>query len=333
MALQPLGSTLRRYGAVALVLGLAFSFCAPAVAGLIGAVGDVYVGSNGGGIFQYDGATGAFVGVFASVPGTTFLGQAWGPDGDLYAAGTSQAGFGNWDVFHFDGNTGALLGTVVSYHVGDFSLGKCITFGPDGDLYLDDWAKFQIQRYDGTDFSAKASYQGAPGVLGTPNGMTFTADGRLLVISGGAQQVVQFDTSADGVSLIGPFAGPFSAAQAQDLTFGPNGNLFVSGGNSGGVMEFDGASGAFVGDFVPPGAGNTGLVFDDYGRLLVSTNESGNARVVEYDAVTGDLLGDFFPAGSGGMGVPGFLTIKPVPEPATLSLLLVGGIALLRRRR
>jgi len=249
----------------------------------------------------------------------------------LYAVGTQA--FGNWDVFHFDGNTGALLGTAISYHVGDFSLGKGIAFGPDGDLYLNDWAKFRVERYDSTDFSPKASYQGVPGDgLGTPNGMTFMPDGRLLVVSGGWQQVLQFDTSGDGVSLLGPFAGPYSAVQPQDVTFGPNGNLFVSGGNSGGVAQFDGVSGAFVGDFVPPNSSmrTTGLAFDSYGRLLVSTAETGT--VVAYDATTGALLGDFFPAGSGGMGAPQFITIKPVPEPATLGLLLVGVTCLIRRR-
>ena len=87
------------------------------------------------------------------------------------------------------------------------------------------------------------------------------------------------------------------------------------------------------GDFVPPNANDNtlGLVFDGYGRMLVATAFN-TYRVAAYDANSGNLLGDFIPAGSGGISSPITLSIKPVPEPATIGLLLVGGIVLGRRR-
>jgi hypothetical protein len=39
------------------------------------------------------------------------------------------------------------------------------------------------------------------------------------------------------------------------LTFGPNGNLFVSSNTSNSVLEYNGTTGAFVTAFVPSGSG------------------------------------------------------------------------------
>jgi WD40 repeat protein len=316
-----------------LTLGLSGS----AFAGPIGAVGDVYVSGGGdAGIFQYDGATGDFVGIFASVPGSQLGYQTWGPDGNLYAVGLQSVG--NWDVFEFDGNTGALLGAVKSRHVGDFSVAQGITFGPDGDFYLADWGRQRILRCDGTTFVTETQYIGGPGtIVGTPHGMVFGADEQLLVVSSGFNQVVAFDTSGGGLGVPTTFAGPFSASQALDLTFGPNGNLFVTGGFSGGVMQFDGSDGTFLGDFVPQDVEllTQGIAFDDYGRLLVASitdpDPALDSRVIAYDATTGTMLGDFFAAGSGGIDGVGYMSIKPVPEPASLVLLAVAGFILRRR--
>ena len=341
MTRQQLCRRIGQFGAMALVFGSALLVCGLAGADTIGAAGDVYVSSGSAsgssqGIFQYDGATGDFVGVFASVPGGGQMGyHSWGPDGNLYAVGLQAAG--QWDVFKFDGTTGDLLGTVKSRHVGDFSAPQGITFGPDGDFYLADWARQRLFRYDGTTFTSKAQYIGGPGtLLGTPHGMVFGPNGGLLVISGGFNRVLEFDTSADGLSLTGTFAGPFAAQQAADLAFGPNGDLFVTGGFSGGVMRFDGSDGTFLGDFVPPNDQllTQGIAFDSYDRVLVSSGDpnSINSRVIAYDAATGAPLGDFFPAGSGGIDGAGFFSIKPIPEPATIGLVLVGGMILGRRR-
>lgn len=319
-----------------LAAGLLCVLGAPAVAGPIGAVGDVYV-SDIDGIYQYDGLTGASVGLFASRGIREFNGQAWGPDGNLYAMDNGV--IGRWSVDKFDGNTGALLGTVVNFNnTSVLSFGKGLTFGPDGDLYVGDWYQHRINRYEAGTFAPKASYVAVTGDgLGSPNGMTFAPNGNLLVISGGYNKVLQFDTSGNGVDLLGTFADLPGAQQAYDLTFGPNGNLFVTSGYTGGVMEFDGNSGAYISHFVANGDGGTalGLRFDNHDRLLLSIDSVNyGSRVVAYDGISGAPLGDFYPPGGGGAGeygIPGYLSIK-VPEPATISLLLIGGIALIRRR-
>lgn len=327
----------RWFGAGLLAAGVALAVCGSAFGGVKGAIGDLYVSDGDvGGIFQYDGATGAPVGLFASRGARTFMANAWGPDGNLYAVTTANPS--RWDVDKFDGTTGAWLGAAVPHlNDGSASVGKGIAFGPDGDLYVGDWYRFRIDRYQAGTFTPKASYTAvADDNLGTPNYMTFAPDGRLMVVSGGYNKVLQFSTSGGGLGLVGTFASIPGAQQPQDLAFGPNGNLFVTGGYTGGVTEFDGTTGAFVGNFVPQNGtlGNIGMRFDEHGRLLVATsgNDPHAYGVVAYDAATGGFLSDFVPYGSGGISSPIYMTIK-VPGPASLSVLLVGGLSLVRRRR
>jgi len=325
---------MRRRGlnAAVIALILAVGYVGAAAGNELGAIGDLYTnGDNGDGtesIYQYDGVTGATVGVFTPYGGAGIGGMAWGPDGNLYAiSGISPT---RWNLTKIDGNTGAKLGNVISYNDPTTpSAAKGIAFGPDGDLYLGDWYQHRIDRYEAGSFTLKASYQAVPGdSLGTPNYMTWAPNGNLMVVSGGWDSVLEFDTANDGVNLLGVFSTLPGVQQPQDLAYGPNGNLFVSGGYAGNVQEIDGTTGAYIGEFVPTESGRlsaTGLLFDDHGRLLLTSSETGGARVLAYDAITGAPLGAFTEPGSGG-----YLTIKP-PEPATISLLLVG-VALLARR-
>lgn len=200
---------------------------------------------------------------------------------------------------------------------------------------------YSISRYAAGTFALKASYSDLPAQqLGTPNGMAFAPNGNLMLISGGFNKVLQFSTAANGLSLMGTFADLGLSQQAQDLTFGPNGNLFVSGGGQsfgggGNVMEFNGTTGAYIQDFVPalPNGGNTGpLRFDNHGRLLVSiASVVDGYNVQAYDATSGNPLGIFIADASGGISFPYFISIKP--EPTSLALLAFGTLILARRRR
>jgi sugar lactone lactonase YvrE len=83
-------------------------------------------------------------------------------------------------------------------------------------------------------------------------------------------------------------------------------DLLVSSSYDGGVMRYNGTTGAFLGDFVPPGYGDLyhphGLLIDADGNLLVVSVE--DYRVARFDRMTGEFLGDFVPSGSGGVNRP-----------------------------
>lgn len=285
----------------------------------LGAVGDVYVSeSYYGDILQYDAETGASVGTFAVSPGaSTPLGQEWGPDGNLYVCTTFS--LTHWRLLRYDGVTGANLGPVIVEQGDVLNVGKAIAFGPDGDLYIGNWAQHKVTRYDGETFEVKATFQD-PGILGTPNDMAFAPNGNLMVLSGANAHIVEFSTdesSLDGESglkLIGVFAGPAPGAslQPQSFAFGPNGDIFIAHTGDGGIARFNGTTGDFTGWFLTESEcpKPSGIIFDNYGRLLVGNYNTWD--VLAFDAETAEPLGVFIPSHNGS---PFHMTIKPAPQP------------------
>lgn len=211
---------------------------------------------------------------------------------------------------------------------------------PDGDLFVGDWFRAQVHRYEAGSFGLLDTYSAVPGDnLGTPNYMNFGPNGNLFVVSGGFNTVLEFDASANGIDLIGDSASFPEAQQPQDVLFTDHGTMLVSGGNAGGIAEFDAATGGFIRTLVSdPTIDPLGMTIDTQGRLLVALGGGGHPNdfgVVMYDVNTGASLGDFYTYPNGGGGADGsaiYLSIKPVPEPATIGLLLVGAVALIRRR-
>lgn len=150
--------------------------------------------------------------------------------------------------------------------------------------------------------------------------------GDLYVTSESSDKVVQFDgvTGAfvcEFVNRVRPLAGPgesFSSL-ADGLAFGPNGNLFVASRGSHRIREFDGQTGALIGDATPvdpPVLDTAGpsanwlakpydLLFLRDGRLVV--NGTSNHALMAYDGGSGESLGTFARR----------LRFRAVPDPGT----------------
>jgi glucose/arabinose dehydrogenase len=232
---------------------------------VLGPDGNLYVASNGSSssVLRYNGTTGAFLGTFVtsgsgglSNPGVLAFGMAFGPDGNLYVASG-----GTSQVLEYNGTTGAFLQVFGSAGSGGLNVARAVTFGSDGNLYVTSRDNNSVMRYQGP----LGSSPGAPPPATGQSGATFVAPS-----SGG---------------LLKPLYS----------IFGPDGNLYVDGSQTLGILRYNGTTGAFINTFIVGGPGSPGqlaygrgMAFDQEGRLCVG--DSGNA-VHRYDA-QGNFLGD-----------------------------------------
>ena len=287
--------------------------------GAIGDEGDIYViagadvgfGPGSPAVLQYDGATGTFVGVFASKIGGQFNGMAWGPNGNLYTS--HMLNTSRWRIAEFDGTTGAFVQNVLDItSTTGATVAKGVAFGPDGDMYVGDFWNHLVTRYDGITFAVKAV---TTQIVGTPSGMHFAPNGNLYVLSGGFNRIYEYDVSGNGIVEINQLDLMPGAAQPQDFAWGPNGNIFVSRGSVGGVAELDGNSGAYLGDFIAPDSNlpTNGVAFDAYGRFMTAIVFP-VSRIDSYDPLTGASTGIFISDQLDSNAIPTIISIKEVSE-------------------
>ncbi len=285
---------------------------------VIGPDGAMYVSSyDTDQILRYNRTTGAFIDIFVEDnPNTTVsesgglngpMGMEWGPDGLLYVTS-----FVNNVVLRYDG-TGAFAGTFVDETSIPFPNGmkgpKDLTFGPGGELFISSSTNSQVRRYNGTTgvFEAiVAASNGDPAMpfpgstLTLPNGLVFGRDlngdtfDDLWVSSEGTSEVLVFSGNPAFPALLQAFVlgADGGLAGGSHITFGPEGDLYVSSAGGGAVLRYDGGDGGFHYAFVPPARGGLdspqGLLFND-GRLLVVS--AGTNQVLSYETTpSGDLV-------------------------------------------
>ncbi len=240
-----------------------------------------------------------------------------GPDGNVYVASN-----GTNSVIRYT-PTGQLLGTFVVANSGGLSEPYGLAFGPDGNLYVDGFTTNAIYEYSGsTGAFLTAFVAGGSGGLNRPTGMVFGQDGNLYVGSNGTQSIDRFQGPtgpAPGSPL--PAAGQSGAtfvpagsgglAGPLELTFGPNGNLFVVNGapeagitnNNNGVLEFNATTGGFITTYVGPNyvTSPRGIAFDQDGRLYVG--DWATNAIHRFDS-QGNYLDDPVPSSASSLQVP-----------------------------
>ncbi len=141
--------------------------------------------------------------------------------------------------------------------------------------------------------------QSGSGGLSYPTALAIAPNGELLVTDRDNDAVCRYDlvTGASLGDLVSPGTGGLLAPYA--ITVGPNGNVFV-GTDAQGVFEYHGSTGAFVRQFVRPGAGGIG---QSRGILFIPGLEAETWRfliadmaadtILEFDAQTGESVGQF----------------------------------------
>src|SRR5262245_51760327 len=173
------------------------------------------------------------------------------------------------NVLRYDGRTGAFVDEFVRHKDGGLNQPTGAIFGPyDHNLYVG------------------SGFYGGPGQ---------------------SRGILRYNGTTG--KFIDQFTEPGHLEKVAQVLFGPDGNgdglqdLYVANGHElgpGGVVRFDGITGAFIDDFIPPVAalrGPIGMVFgpavENQTSLSLYIASSYNGDVLRFDGTTGEFLGAF----------------------------------------
>jgi hypothetical protein len=208
--------------------------------------GDLYVACGGdqpkepdiagGGVFRYDGRTGAvkpkFIEFGDGARGVRYPSKiTFGPDGNAYMF-ESLGG-----VVRFNGRTGERISSFAPR-------GIDMTFGPDGRFYLLNGAT--VTRFDlNTGAQIDTFINASSGELRRPADLTFGPDGDLYIAEGGLFEIKRFDGNSGaykGVFFISP--GEPIYDHINGIDFAPN-RLAISHTPAGPQLKFPNTFGYF----------------------------------------------------------------------------------------
>ncbi|MEO0854295.1 MAG: PEP-CTERM sorting domain-containing protein, partial [Cyanobacteria bacterium J06648_11] len=141
---------------------------------------------------------------------------------------------------------------------------------------------------------------GVAGVLVAGGSSGGSVRAALLIGNTSGDNVVAYDERSG--RFLGNFIAPGSGGlvSPDDLTFGPDGNLYVSSGTntSGQILRYDGRTGQFIDTFTKGGTlfRPYGNAFGPDGNLYVSSFRTD--EIARFDGATGEFI-DIFAAGTG----------------------------------
>ncbi len=315
----------RRSSVPLLTISILLWFDAPAAGRLLS------IGPNSS-VMELNPSTGVAIGVLvpAGTGGIQGISElAIGPDGLLYVSVTGGAHANS--VFRFDRHTGDFVDKFA--FGGGLNLPLGLAWGSDGHLLVSSYWTGSVLKYDGLTGALIGTFASGGGLAGS-HGLGFGPDGHLYVAGNLSQGVYRYN------GLTGAPMGLFSVggglAAPIDVEWGSDGNLYVTSDVAvGRVLRYQGASGAFMGDFIVPGAGGLTrpqeLQFGPDGALYVDRGVGG--RILRYDGQTGAFIDTFAQQFSARFI---FFDDVVVPEPSVLffvSTALAGALIRQRRRR
>ncbi len=176
--------------------------------------------------------------------------------------------------------TGAFIGLFGPSD--GFPLGAA--FGPGGTFFVSDSNTDTVLKFNGTT-STFASVDDAAGIV-------FGSTGNLFVVSSSSPGLLTALNGMTGAVITTSDAGGI-LSDPEGITRGPDGNIYVAGGDGKDVLEFNGTTGAFTKEFVAAGSGGLtsarGVAFGPDGNLYVTS--FGTNQVLEYNGTTGAFIG------------------------------------------
>jgi hypothetical protein len=262
---------------------------------------------------EYDRTTGAFIRVAASGLGDP-LGLVIGLDGNLLVSDgqTNQ-------VKRYDSGTGAFIDVFASANLAG-PTGMTIH---DGVLYVTNSNPPQgVQKFDATTGANIGSFVPSLANSSPRDAKVDPANNRLYVLYYNAATIEMFDlTTMASLGLLMPAGTPLGSGglyTPSAMAFGPDGNLYISGGTFGGnlgVRRYHPTTGAFIDFFANTGSdlySPIGITFGPDNNLYVAT--SAFANVMRFNYPTGTFMDFFVPNGGGGLTAPFHLTFGVAPS-------------------
>ena len=296
----------------ALVLG-AMAILAPPAA----RADTMYVSSDGQSIVKVN--SDATHSTFSTLPANSGpYGLAFDGSGNLYAMDYASPGISEISKITPDGTPSHFATLPAGSERGG------LAFDTSGNLYAADYGISQISKItpDGT----VSFFANVP----SPQGLAFDGSGNLYAMDYYTKQINKI-TPGGTVSLFATLP-PSDYSSAYGLAFDGSGNLYAVDYSdyelSGRASQIDkitpGGAVSLFATLAPVATQPVGLAFDSSGNLYVA--DSLNNQI---DKITsGGVVSTF----ATGISQPTYLAFA-VPEPATVTLLVLGGVALLMRKR
>ncbi|MCH8044802.1 MAG: hypothetical protein IID44_13900 [Planctomycetes bacterium] len=240
------------------------------------------------GVLRYDGATGELIDRIVAPGFSAFRRLTFGPDGNLYFYGGRGNNCARTCIQRFDLQTGQFIDNFIDFDLDPTVLGRGLTFGPDGDLYVANMPlRGNVLRFDG----ATGEYLGEfvpdfSGGLTNPSDLTFGPSGDLFVTfyggGGGPGEGAVFRYDGSTGAFRGEFVtrGSGGLGRPASIAFGPDGHLYVSDRFTGRVLRYNGRTGAFIDVYVPdrPNLNAPAITFDSSGNLYLPVPDEGIVR-------------------------------------------------------
>jgi len=183
--------------------------------------GRVLVGHIGGGVEEFDAATGGFIKNYSPSGSWQWTG-VYAPNGNVYIGS-----HGTNDIREYDSTTGAFIAVKCA-----LPTPSDMAYGPNGNLYVGSYFFGQVYELDPNTLATVSQWA----VPGQPNDIAFLSGGRILVTSQGTVKCYVYDSSHN---LITSFAGT-GWVHPHGIAISPyTGNILIVDGVTTQVHEFD----------------------------------------------------------------------------------------------
>ena len=246
-------------------------------------------------------------------------GLTFSPDNKTFYVSSSTTN----EIKVFNATDSSLIKSISDSNL---SIPTDLTFGPNGTLFVASYGNNKVLEINVTSDTVDVFAEGANGI-NTPSGIAITPDNLQIFVSNGPEnQIARYHLINVTKSFAIPFidakgnsqmfkttlfnqsAGAFvdffvnasnsgTLQNPQDITFGPDSNLYVSSFDTNEILVWS-TSGVFLGVFGEADKtqsgldGPSGITFSPDGKLMFVSSARTN-QVLQYNGTTGALLGVF----------------------------------------